>query len=112
MAPTTSASTAEALAVLQLPNLAALTEQQMSGQACAWDAVPLSGVPAVDLGTQTTTRAGHPARWFPRGCPPCVAKEAYRALLDHASVCEQCADEAARCELGRGLYRLMRENRR
>ncbi|MFJ8804181.1 hypothetical protein [Streptomyces sp. NPDC102487] len=113
MAPTTSArSTAEALAVLPLPRLDALTEQQVRGQACVWDAVPLSGVPAVDLGAQTGARAGASVRWFPRGCPSCIAARAHRALLDHAGSCEQCADDVARCETGLGLNRLLRQARR
>jgi hypothetical protein len=113
MAATTStSSTAEALAALPLPSIVTLTEQQVRGQACVWDAVPLSGVPAVDLGAQTTTRAGQPVQWFPRGCPSCVATRAHRALLDHVASCEQCVDDVARCATGLGLNRLLREARR
>ncbi|MFD4569398.1 hypothetical protein ACFWOX_34175 [Streptomyces sp. NPDC058467] len=112
MATTTSASLDETLAILHLPSLDELTEQQVRGQACVWDGVPLSGLPAVHLGSRTTKRAGGEVRWYPRGCPRCIGKQAHRALLDHASSCEQCADEASRCGIGRGLYRLMREHRR
>lgn len=97
---------------LELPALATLTEQQVRGQACVWDAVPLSGVPAVDLGEQTASRAGRRVRWFPRACRSCLGGKAYRALLDHGSKCEQCVDDASRCEAGLGLQRLVREARR
>lgn len=113
MATTTSATTStEPSAVLPLPALGELTEQQVRGQACVWDAVPLSGVPAVDLGPQSAQRAGASVQWFPRGCPSCVATRAHRALLDHASSCEQCVDDGARCETGLGLNRLIRQARR
>lgn len=97
---------------LDLPALGTLTEQQVRGQACVWDGVPLSGVPAVDLGARTATRAGRPTQWFPRGCPRCVAEAALRALHAHAPSCEQCVDDAARCPEGLGLRRLMRMVRR
>lgn len=113
MAATTSAtpSTGPA-AALPLPGLGELTEAQVRGQACVWDAVPLSGVPAVDLGPQAGARAGQPVQWFPRGCPACVAARAHRALLDHVASCEQCVDNAAQCATGRSLNRLIREARR
>ncbi|MGQ4349673.1 hypothetical protein [Streptomyces sp. SAS_275] len=110
---TTSATTGTGpVTVLPLPGIGELTEQQVRGQACVWDAVPLSGVPAVDLGPQTAARAGSPVRWFPRGCPSCVASRAHRALLDHASSCEQCAGDGARCGTGLDLNRLIRQARR
>lgn len=112
MAPTTSPSIAEALAVLQLPSLEGLTEQQVRGQACVWDGVPLVGISAVDLGARTASRAGRSTRWFPRGCPRCVVEAALRALHAHAPSCGQCVDDAARCPQGLGLRRLMRGVRR
>jgi len=113
MAATTSTSSmAEAIAVLSLPGLGSLTEQQVRGQACVWDAVPLTGVPAVDLGEQKVSRAGQLTRWFPRACPACVAAAALRALHEHAPRCKQCVDDAARCPEGLVLRRLMRDVRR
>jgi hypothetical protein len=50
--------------------------------------------------------------WFPRACRPCAGERAYAALFLHAPMCEQCADEAGRCETGRILHRLVREGRR
>ncbi|MFD7794301.1 hypothetical protein [Streptomyces sp. NPDC059759] len=113
MAATTSATTStEPVTVLPLPGLGELTEPQVRGQACVWDAVPLSGVPAVDLGPQSAQRAGAPVQWFPRGCPRCVADAALRALHEHAPSCEQCVDDGSNCPEGLVLRRLLRSTRR
>ncbi|MFF2511684.1 hypothetical protein [Streptomyces sp. NPDC058086] len=102
----------DVLELLALPGLAKLTEQQVRGTTCVWDGVPLTSATAVDLGERAASRAGQPVRWFPRGCHPCTSKAALQALHKHAPTCEQCVDEAALCEVGRGLNRLMREARR
>ncbi|MEU6219309.1 hypothetical protein ABZ845_17600 [Streptomyces sp. NPDC047022] len=95
------------LEMLALPALDGLTEAQTRGAVCVWHGGErLTAETAVDLGEQTAPR------WFPRGCRDCVAGRAHRGLLEHASLCEQCADEAAECPIGRGLYRLVRECRR
>jgi hypothetical protein len=107
-----TAATATGAEVLELPALDVLTEPQVRGQACVWDAVPLSGIAAVDLGTRTASRAGRSTHWFPRGCPRCVAEAALRALHAHAPSCEQCVDDAAECPEGLALRRLMRNVRR
>lgn len=101
-----------ALELLELPALDTLTERQVRGQTCVWDAAQLHGRAAVDLGEHETKRAGSPVRWFPRGCPRCVADAALRALHAHAPSCEQCVDDAPLCEIGMGLLRLIREHRR
>ncbi|MEU8588008.1 hypothetical protein AB0C59_13585 [Streptomyces sp. NPDC048664] len=95
------------LQVLALPAADALTEAQTRGAVCVWHGgEKLTAETAVDLGEQTDPR------WFPRACPACVADRAHRSLLVHGAVCEQCADEAAECPVGRGLYRLVRDYRR
>lgn len=101
-----------ALELLELPALDTLTERQVRGQTCVWDAAQLHGRAAVDLGKHETKRAGSPVLWFPRGCPRCVADAALRALHAHAPSCEQCVDDAERCPDGVALRRLMREARR
>lgn len=98
--------------LLVLPPLAGLSEHQVRGMTCVWDGVALATGTAVDLGAQTTSRAGQPLQWFPRACPACITDRGRRALYAHAPFCEQCVDEADKCETGRGLYRLMREARR
>lgn len=97
---------------LVLPSLERLTDQQVRGLACVWDGVPLSGIRAFDLGPREGSRAGAPVAWFPRGCPTCTVSEAQRALQLHAPTCAKCKGDDAPCEIGRGLYRLMREHRR
>jgi hypothetical protein len=108
--PSETASTpTEVLALLELPALDALTKRQTEGGDCVWCATPLTAETAVDLGERTDTDGTHR---FPRACHPCTGTAAYRALLDHGPVCEQCVDNADQCEVGRGLRRLIREGRR
>jgi len=106
------ADTIDAFALLPLPSLDTLTDQQVRGTACVWDGIPLANGVAVDLESREATRAGQPFSWFPRGCRKCVHDQAYRTLLDHAPSCEQCVDDAAQCGVGLALRRLMREYRR
>lgn len=110
--PDTSHGTDPVLALLALPALDGLSEQQVRGQACVWDGVILSAETAVDLGPRRKRRLDGEYDWFPRGCKACTGTEAYRALLDHASSCEQCIVEASRCEVGRDLWRLVRDGHR
>lgn len=110
--PSEHASTIDVLALLILPGLDTLTEQQVRGTACVWDGVPLTNGVAVDLGPREASRAGQPFSWFPRACRKCTHDRAFAALHEHAPTCEQCVDDAGRCETGRALQRLMREYRR
>ncbi|MFE2040845.1 hypothetical protein ACFXAZ_07905 [Streptomyces sp. NPDC059477] len=72
---------AEAFGLL-LPPADALTDAQVRGAVCVWDASeqPLPTGIAVDLGE----RQGDGVRWFPRACRTHTGQQAYRALLDHA----------------------------
>jgi hypothetical protein len=105
---------ATVLDALALPPLTGLSERQVRGMACVWDGIILTPATAVDLGVRSASRAGEPVSWYPRGCRGCVALQAHRGLLTHGTTCTVCAREetAASCELGRGLYRLVREYRR
>jgi len=96
-------------AVLRLPDPRQLIEDQVRGAVCVWGSERLRVATAVDLGEHTDATIG---RWWPRACPQCAAEHAHRALFEHAPMCEQCVDEAGRCEVGRLLYRLIREGRR
>ncbi|MCT7356768.1 hypothetical protein N4P33_32190 [Streptomyces sp. 15-116A] len=99
---------ATAVDVLLLPHRDTVTDAQARGTACVWCAsAPLSAETAVDLGEQ---KAAGPT-WYPRSCRGCAAERAHRGLFDHAPMCEQCADEASRCEVGLILYRLIRQGR-
>ena len=55
------------LALLPLPDLDGLSEQQVRGAACVWTGVVLTPATAVDLGRRTASRAGVSVPWFPRG---------------------------------------------
>ncbi|MDX3243684.1 hypothetical protein [Streptomyces sp. ME18-1-4] len=101
----------EARALLQLPSLDGLTEQQVRGTACVWDAVPLLGITAVNLGPRTKKRLGQQYQWSPQACPRCVREAAIRALREHHGMCEQCTDDAAVCDIRAALERLAREGR-
>lgn len=100
----------DVLAVLVLPSLDDVTDDQSRGATCVWDDVPLKTDMAVDLGEQLSPLKGTAGRmrWMPRACPACVLERAKRARFAHATMCEQCADEAAPCEIGQGLSELVR----
>lgn len=95
------------LEFLALPSLADLTDEQARGVTCVWGGERLTTETAVDLGEQP-----EPGRWFPRACRQCAAGRAHQGLFAHGSTCRDCADDAAACPVGRGLYRLVRECRR
>jgi hypothetical protein len=102
----------DVLALLPLPGAGGLSAFQIRGKSCVWCAGVLASGAVVDLGPRVLKNLDTRTQWFPRSCRPCVAKRANRALVDHAPKCEQCVDDAANCETGRALYRLIRENRR
>jgi hypothetical protein len=104
----------EVLEALALPDLAGLDEDRASGRACVWERERLTIETAVDLGEQlapadSTSVIGQ--RWFPRSCHEHLAERAYDALFTHSRGCDSCVDPV-KCEVGRGLYRLLREHRR
>jgi hypothetical protein len=109
-------STAEALALLVLPALDGLTDEQVRGAVCVWDRNerPLSAETAVDVGERMDKLPGTSSsmRWFPRACQPHTEQAALRALHEHAPMCEPCVDNAAECETGRALNRLRRDAQR
>ncbi len=95
-----------------LPDMAGLSEHRIRGRDCVWCGVTLTVETAVDLGERTNEADAGEAQWFPRGCHPCVGENAYRAILDHATSCEQCVDDVSRCETGLALWRAVRSARR
>ncbi|MFF0220884.1 hypothetical protein [Streptomyces sp. NPDC004629] len=100
----------EVLDVLALPALLGLNEDRAAGRVCIWCGQPLTIETAVDLGEQKA----EDGTCFPRACRTCTANRAHRGLFAHAPLCDLCETEAtaARCIVGRGLYRLVRDNRR
>ncbi|MBD9734150.1 hypothetical protein IGX29_20520 [Streptomyces sp. H28] len=101
---------AEVLAVLLLPAPDDVDDSQLRGAACVWcESSPLETETALDLGEQKTPTG---ETWFPRSCLRCAGAWAHHGLFDHAPTCEQCTDEASRCEIGLTLYRLIRQGRR
>lgn len=108
MTGTPQGLSAETLNVIPLPAHNDLSAQQVRGAACVWCAVTLGPGTAVDLGQRPSHTPDGQVTTFPRGCRPCTGKAAYEVLFDHASVCEQCVDNAANCETGRGLRRLVK----
>lgn len=102
-------TTAEALALLPLPDLTRLTEQQRCGTACVWDGVPL---PADAVGLGQHTIDGRVA--FLRGCRLCVRAHVNGTDAAHRLMCEQCVDDQVGdrtvCETGRALRRLVLEH--
>ena len=107
----TSEDIEDALALLPLPDLDGLTDDQTRGATCVWcpvDSPPLTVETAIDLGEHMSLLSGStsPMRWFPRSCRDCTAAYALRALHDHVLRCEQCTDNPACCDVGRVLRRL------
>ncbi|MFE0329088.1 hypothetical protein ACFW08_20345 [Streptomyces sp. NPDC058960] len=99
-------------AALPLPSVGDLSEQQQRGAECVWCEAPLTAETAVDLGERRIRVLDSYVTAFPRGCRSHAGEAAYRALLDHAPDCARCVDNAASCETGVALRRLMREGRR
>ena len=98
--------------VHELPSTKDLSEGQLRGSHCVWCDEPITTDTAVDLGERPYRRLDVRSSWFPRACPKCAGEKAYRTLLDHAPLCELCVENAADCDTGRALYRLVREGRR
>lgn len=117
MSRTTEEIPPEVLEVLALPALDRVTEEQVGGRACVWCRDQLTIETAVPLGEHMTdvdeSTAVSGMRAFPRGCRKCVHDRAHRGLFAHGSTCSLCrsGESAADCTVGRGLYRLVRENR-
>jgi hypothetical protein len=99
-------------AALPLPGVGDLSEGQQRGAGCVWCGEPLTAETAVDLGERRIRVLDSHVTAFPRGCRPCTADAAFRALHDHAPGCEHCVDSADSCETGIALRRLIREGRR
>lgn len=95
-----------------VPPVEGLSVAQTCGRACVWCAVVLTTESAVELGTRSERRFDTDFVWFPRSCRVCTEPHAYRALLDHAQSCEQCADKPARCREGHALRQTLKEVRR
>lgn len=104
---------ADALAILTIPQLGDLTERQVRGITCVWDAAPLTNGVAVDLGVRKASRAGQPVSWYPRACRPCVAVAAVAQLHTHANSCDNCRpDDNVWCDITGALARLVTEYQR
>ena len=87
-------------------NLAAVSDPQFRGAACAWCAVILSPATAVDLGPRRIRLLDGHITARPRGCRACVAEHLPAVLENHAGTCEQCVDDVAVCETARALRHL------
>lgn len=107
-----SGTVADQMPPVGLPDARTLSEPQVRGRACVWCTIPLTTSTAVDLGVQAAGAHGSPTVWFPRACQPCALRHFYRALLDHAQICEQCADNPTRCVEGTALRGMLKEVRR
>ncbi|BCM70841.1 hypothetical protein EASAB2608_06175 [Streptomyces sp. EAS-AB2608] len=109
--PSDTAS-ANAFALLPLPEVSALSQNQVRGITCVFDGVGLSPGSAVDLGERSLRRVGGRVSWFPRACRPCALRWAMDTLVDHSRLCEQCVDDSSLCPEGAGFVRAVREARR
>jgi hypothetical protein len=101
--------TIDVLALLALPDVDDLSDDQRRGAVCVWGDSPLTPLSAVDLGER---QADDGTNWFPRGCRWHAQRRAMEALQAHSGSCEQCVDDHAQCPAGLGLVRLVKETRR
>ncbi|MFE8962178.1 hypothetical protein [Streptomyces iakyrus] len=86
----------QALALLELPGLDGLTEDQVRGFTCIWDSSekPLAEDSAIGLGPRRMKRLDGEYDWHPRGCPQHAAAAAMEALFTHCmGDCEACRNE-------------------
>jgi len=102
-------TTIDVLALLALPDVDDLSDEQRRGAVCVWGDSALSPLSAVDLGER---QAGDGTSWWPRACRAHAQRHAMEALQDHSGLCEQCVDDHALCPTGLGLVRLVKETRR
>ena len=95
--------------LIPLPSYSGLSDRQVRGCDCVWCGVVLTTPTAADLGEQRMRRLDARVSWVPRGYRQCTGKAAYETLLNHTQSCEQCTDNAADCETGKELRRLVKE---
>lgn len=111
-----STTTIEALALLAVPALDDLTDDQTRGAICVWDRneTRLTAETAIDLGVHSSTLTGSttPMTWFPRACRHHTGQAALSALHEHAPTCEPCVNNAEQCDTGRVLRRIIRDAHR
>lgn len=106
-----TATTVDALALIILPPLDGLTEEQLRGATCIWCGQGLTTDTAVDLGERRHRRLDGHYSTFPRGCRADVNRAAVQAIHDHAGICEQCVDDANACGEGMALVRMEKDSR-
>lgn len=99
---------ATALELLPLPNARRLSDDQLRGAHCAWCSTPLTGATARDLGERP---APDGISIFPRGCEPCVHREAVRVSSLHTRTCRRCTANNEACPERRALRDLAIESR-
>jgi hypothetical protein len=100
----------EGVALLPIPRLGTLTERQVRGITCVWDAALLTPRNAIPLGSRRASRAGARVTWYPRGCRSCVALAALGQLTSHVASCPTCQREDVEpCDTARVLRQLFRE---
>ncbi|KPI20087.1 hypothetical protein OK074_7636 [Actinobacteria bacterium OK074] len=101
-----------ALALLPIPPVATLSEQQVCGHVCVWCGAALATGRVVDLGQRQIQRLDCHITMFPRACRACVRVQAEVAVRGHTDTCEMCVIDDALCEEGTILRELMWEYRR
>jgi len=93
-----------AVKMLPLPRVPDLGKEWRNGILCVW----CGGAPTVALGQRTGVVQGVSTEFFPRGCRPCVTREAMRVARIHARSCDRCNRTRQECPDSRTLHRLAR----
>ncbi|WP_282796189.1 hypothetical protein [Streptomyces sp. CC224B] len=89
---------------IQLPDPAALAEEQVCGRRCVWCTASLNNTIAVDLGAREVDAHGSGARWFPRGCRSCAYANFCERFQEHRTGCQQCSTGLPWCVTGQKLF--------
>ena len=106
----TDTNNPDVLALLPLPDLGDVSDAQFRGVACVWGGEPVNTDTAVDLGQRRIKCSDGHLTASPRACLQCTARKVYRVLyFRHAPTCELCVENAADCEIGSALVRLLRD---
>lgn len=92
--------------MLPVPKAADLEPPRVDGTCCVW----CGRLPTVGLGPRISPVGGTLTRWTPRGCGPCVGREAARVYGLHVRACPRCS-HGEYCPDSRALHKLAADSR-
>ncbi|MEU5633520.1 hypothetical protein ACH47C_26870 [Streptomyces rishiriensis] len=85
--------------MLRAPKAADLAPERVTGKRCVW----CGGSNSVALGARLSVIGVALKQWYPRGCRPCVRREARRVHGIHITTCARCT-HGDYCPDSKALY--------